>query len=86
MTDGIESAEGKQKIVVELYDKFFRNAFPKMTERLGIVTDANRDVLTGSAMAGLSDEALREQARQGRALDPDALGQLTLGRRRIETG
>lgn len=33
----IESAEGKQKIVVELYDKFFRNAFPKMTERLGIV-------------------------------------------------
>ena len=35
--DGIESAAGKQKIVVELYDKFFRNAFPKMTERLGIV-------------------------------------------------
>ncbi len=34
---GIQSAEGKQKIVVELYDKFFRNAFPKMTERLGIV-------------------------------------------------
>ncbi len=30
-------SEGKQKIVVELYDKFFRNAFPKMTERLGIV-------------------------------------------------
>ena len=35
--DGIDSAEGKQKIVVELYDKFFRNAFPRMTERLGIV-------------------------------------------------
>ena len=35
--EGIESASGKQKIVVELYDKFFRNAFPKMTERLGIV-------------------------------------------------
>jgi predicted helicase len=34
---GIDSASGKQKIVVELYDKFFRNAFPKMTERLGIV-------------------------------------------------
>ena len=31
------TAEGKQKIVVELYDKFFRNAFPRMTERLGIV-------------------------------------------------
>jgi predicted helicase len=35
--DGINNAAGKQKIVVELYDKFFRNAFPKMTERLGIV-------------------------------------------------
>jgi len=34
---GINSAEGKQRIVVELYDKFFRNAFPRMTERLGIV-------------------------------------------------
>lgn len=33
----IDSAQGKQKIVIELYDKFFRNAFPKMTERLGIV-------------------------------------------------
>lgn len=35
--EGIENAEGKQKIIVELYDKFFRNAFPRMTERLGIV-------------------------------------------------
>ncbi|HMU63857.1 MAG TPA: DEAD/DEAH box helicase family protein [Nitrosomonas sp.] len=43
--EGIDSAEttpeaktqAKQKLVVELYDKFFRNAFPRMTERLGIV-------------------------------------------------
>lgn len=35
--EGITTAEGKQRIVVELYDKFFRNAFPRMTERLGIV-------------------------------------------------
>lgn len=35
--EGIDSADGKQKIIVELYDKFFRNAFPRMTERLGIV-------------------------------------------------
>ncbi|WP_437945506.1 type ISP restriction/modification enzyme [Sorangium sp. So ce296] len=35
--EGIDGAKGKQKIVVELYDKFFRNAFPKMSERLGIV-------------------------------------------------
>jgi predicted helicase len=35
--EGIENASGKQKIILELYDKFFRNAFPKLTERLGIV-------------------------------------------------
>ena len=34
---GIDNAQGKQKIITELYDKFFRNAFPRMTERLGIV-------------------------------------------------
>jgi predicted helicase len=35
--EDIDNASGKQKIVAELYDKFFRNAFPKMTQRLGIV-------------------------------------------------
>lgn len=34
---GIDNAEGKQRIIVELYDKFFKTAFPKMVERLGIV-------------------------------------------------
>lgn len=34
---GIDTTDAKQKIIVELYDKFFRNAFPRMTERLGIV-------------------------------------------------
>jgi predicted helicase len=35
--EGIDTAAGRQKIVVELYDKFFRGAFPRLTERLGIV-------------------------------------------------
>ncbi len=35
--EGIESIEAKQKIIVELYDKFFATAFPKTTEKLGIV-------------------------------------------------
>lgn len=34
---GIDNAEGRQKIILELYDKFFSNAFPKLSERLGIV-------------------------------------------------
>jgi len=34
---GIDNAQGKQRIIIELYDKFFKTAFPKMVERLGIV-------------------------------------------------
>ncbi len=33
----IDNAEGKQRVIIELYDKFFKTAFPKMVERLGIV-------------------------------------------------
>lgn len=35
--EGIDNAQGKQRIILELYDKFFKNAFPKMAEQLGIV-------------------------------------------------
>jgi predicted helicase len=35
--EGIDNAQGKQRIIIELYDKFFKNAFPKMAEQLGIV-------------------------------------------------
>ena len=34
---GIKTVQGRQTLVVELYDKFFRTAFPAMTQRLGIV-------------------------------------------------
>ncbi|MBU4486542.1 MAG: N-6 DNA methylase, partial [Candidatus Delongbacteria bacterium] len=33
----IDNAEGKQRIIIELYDKFFKTAFPKLVEKLGIV-------------------------------------------------
>lgn len=35
--EGINTAQGKQKIIVELYDKFFSKAFPRLKEKLGIV-------------------------------------------------
>lgn len=35
--EGINNAEGKQKIIIELYDKFFKTALPKVVEQLGIV-------------------------------------------------
>ena len=34
---GIKTAQGRQTLVVELYDKFFRTAFPMLTQKLGIV-------------------------------------------------
>ncbi|MGY1883973.1 DEAD/DEAH box helicase [Blastococcus sp. SYSU DS0753] len=34
---GINNAEGKQRIVAELYEKFFKTAFPKAAAALGIV-------------------------------------------------
>lgn len=34
---GIDNAEGKQKIVTELYEQFFKNALPKQVAKLGIV-------------------------------------------------
>lgn len=36
-SEGIKTAQGRQTLVVELYDKFFRTAFPAMTQKLGIV-------------------------------------------------
>ncbi|OSZ44447.1 damage-inducible protein [Alcaligenes faecalis] len=35
--EGIDSAVGKQKIVVELYNNFFAKAFPLLRDKLGIV-------------------------------------------------
>jgi predicted helicase len=35
--EGIDNSEGKQRIIIELYDKFFKTAFPKMVDKLGIV-------------------------------------------------
>ena len=34
---GIDNAEGKQKIIIELYEQFFKNALPKQVAKLGIV-------------------------------------------------
>lgn len=33
----LDNAEAKQKIIIRLYDSFFKIAFPKMVEKLGIV-------------------------------------------------
>ncbi len=35
--EGIDNADGKQRVIVELYDKFFATAFKRTVDRLGIV-------------------------------------------------
>ena len=34
---GIDNAEGKQKIITELYESFFKNAFPSTADAMGVV-------------------------------------------------
>jgi predicted helicase len=65
---GIDNAEGRQRIIVELYDKFFKTAFPKMVEKLGIVytpvevvdfiINSVNDILQQEFGRNLSDERI----------------------------
>ena len=40
--EGIDNAEGKQRIIIELYDKFFKTAFPKMAEHWALSTPPSK--------------------------------------------
>lgn len=54
---GIHDSVARQKIMVELYEKFFRTAFPRMADRLGIVYTPIEIV---DFMLKSADEALKE--------------------------
>ncbi|MGL5827172.1 MAG: DEAD/DEAH box helicase, partial [Nocardioides sp.] len=60
--EGVQDAEGKQRVIVELYDKFFATAFKKTVDRLGIVYTPVEivDFILNSA-----DAVLREEFGQG---------------------
>lgn len=60
----IDNAEGKQRVIYELYETFFKSAFKKMSERLGIVYTPVQvvDFIIKSA-----DVALREEFGVGLA-------------------
>ncbi len=55
---GIDNAAAKQTVIKELYEKFFKSAFPRMAERLGIVYTPVEvvDFIIQSA-----DDALRQE-------------------------
>jgi predicted helicase len=54
----IDNLKGKQKVIIELYDKFFGTAFKKTTERLGIVYTPVEivDFIINSVNAALKEE------------------------------
>ena len=66
--EGIDNAEGKQRVVVELYERFFKVAYPKVAESLGIVYTpveivdfiirCVQDLLRREFDASLSDEGV----------------------------
>ena len=66
--EGIDNAEGRQRVAIELYDNFFRKAFPKDAERLGFVYTpveivdfiirSVEDLLQQEFGASLSDEGV----------------------------
>ena len=66
--EGIDNAEGKQHVVVELYERFFKVAYPKVAESLGIVYTpveivdfiirSVRELLRREFDASLSDEGV----------------------------
>ncbi len=47
--DGIDNAEGKQKIITELYDTFFTPAFPEPPTRSASSTPRSRSSTSSSA-------------------------------------
>jgi predicted helicase len=60
--EGVDNAEGRQKIIIELYDKFFATAFKKTVDKLGIVYTPVEivDFILNSA-----DQVLREHFGHG---------------------
>lgn len=71
--EGVDNAAGKQRIVTELYDKFFKSAFPKTSAALGIVYTPIEvvDFIIHSANAALKAEFGVSLSDQGvHILDP----------------
>ncbi|MEU0896994.1 DEAD/DEAH box helicase [Streptomyces massasporeus] len=67
--EGIDNHEGRQRVIVELYDKFFKTALPKTADALGIVYTpievvdfiirATEQALTKHLGRSLSDEGVQ---------------------------
>jgi predicted helicase len=70
---GIDNSAGKQRVIIELYDKFFKSAFPRLSERLGIVYTPVEvvDFIVQSAAVALQREFGKSLGDEGvHILDP----------------
>ena len=73
--EGIETAKGRQKLILDLYDRFFKKAFKSDTEKLGIVYTPTEvvDFIIRSVEDVLNDEFCTSLNNEGvHVLDPFA--------------
>ncbi|UKA56417.1 DEAD/DEAH box helicase family protein [Arthrobacter sp. FW305-BF8] len=84
----IDNAAAKQKIILELYDNFFRNAFPRVADRLGIVFTPVPvvDYILRSADAALRLEFGKSLSDEGVSILEPFVGTGTFVTRLIQSG
>lgn len=84
----IDNAAAKQKIVLELYDNFFRNAFPRVADRLGIVFTPVPvvDYILHSADAALRLEFGKSLSDEGVSILEPFVGTGTFVTRLLQSG
>ncbi|WP_397334644.1 DEAD/DEAH box helicase [Paenarthrobacter nitroguajacolicus] len=84
----IDNAAAKQAIIVELYDNFFRNAFPRVADRLGIVFTPVPvvDYILRSADAALRLEFGKTLSDEGVSILEPFVGTGTFLTRLLQTG
>jgi predicted helicase len=86
--ESIDNAAAKQKIILELYDNFFRNAFPRVADRLGIVFTPVPvvDYILRSADAALRLEFGRSLSDEGVSILEPFVGTGTFVTRLLQSG
>lgn len=84
----IDNAAAKQKIILELYDNFFRAAFPRVADRLGIVFTPVPvvDYILRSADAALRLEFGKSLSDEGVSILEPFVGTGTFVTRLLQTG
>ncbi|WP_327785608.1 type ISP restriction/modification enzyme [Arthrobacter sp. 18067] len=84
----IDNAAAKQKIILELYDNFFRNAFPRVADRLGIVFTPVPvvDYILRSADAALRHEFGKSLSDEGVSILEPFVGTGTFVTRLLQSG